>query len=444
MSGAPCCELCKLVWNLSCAEPGQGIMLQPFLSQALSPLVCVTMSGQGKLGRASSSCSQEDVNKLLRENCASLGDGYKDTNFAMVVASYESFLLALLSKTPRVNKTLVQSAAMKTFEGISVDEAKYFSRQLTSALVECRSKKKSTTSGTKTHPAVKRVMEAMSAWDHMEPPSEQVAAPKRSFSQAALPLTTQPASSKAEASSSKAEASSSSKVNPYELYGVSPPSKRKAMKLQVFAVDSSSQEGNGSPVADMEVAPEHDKSDAAVLLQFFDQEKGVMKRQLANGETLEAKCVPGDNGFLLYRFGNEEQCESDTPNLALHIVSKPMPKTLLKKPGMKMKKPAASLALKEPEVAEPAAPAASVSDEVPLHCISKTRASEPERTYIQACQCHFPHAKAKEHKKQLIVQYSLAQDGPDHFDKAVKAMKYIEDHCLTWSQARNIKTLFPQ
>ena len=402
------------------------------------------MSGQGKLGRASSSCSQEDVNKLLRENCASLGDGYKDTNFAMVVASYESFLLALLSKTPRVNKTLVQSAAMKTFEGISVDEAKYFSRQLTSALVECRSKKKSTTTGTKTHPAVKRVMEAMSAWDHMEPPSEQVAAPKRSFSQAALPLTTQPASSKAEASSSKAEASSSSKVNPYELYGVSPPSKRKAMKLQVFAVDSSSQEGNGSPVADMEVAPEHDKSDAAVLLQFFDQEKGVMKRQLANGETLEAKCVPGDNGFLLYRFGNEEQCESDTPNLALHIVSKPMPKTLLKKPGMKMKKPAASLALKEPEVAEPAAPAASVSDEVPLHCISKTRASEPERTYIQACQCHFPHAKAKEHKKQLIVQYSLAQDGPDHFDKAVKAMKYIEDHCLTWSQARNIKTLFPQ
>ena len=71
----------------------------------------------------------------------------------------------------------------------------------------------------------------------MEPPSEQVAAPKRSFSQAALPLTTEPASSKAEASSSKAEASSSSKVNPYELYGVSPPSKRKAMKLQVFAVD---------------------------------------------------------------------------------------------------------------------------------------------------------------------------------------------------------------
>ena len=110
-------------------------------------------------------------------------------------------------------------------------------------------------------------MEAMSAWDHMEPPSEQVAAPKRSFSQAALPLTTEPGSS-------KAEASSSSKVNPYELYGVSPPSKRKAMKLQVFAVDSSSQEGNGSPVADMEVAPEHDKSDAAVLLQFFDQEKG--------------------------------------------------------------------------------------------------------------------------------------------------------------------------
>lgn len=116
-------------------------MLQPFLSQALGQL-CVTMSGQGKLGRASTSCSQEDVNKLLRENCTSLGDGYKDTNFAMVVASYESFLLALLSKTPRVNRTLLQTAVLKTFEGTSVDEAKYFSRQLASALVECRSKKR--------------------------------------------------------------------------------------------------------------------------------------------------------------------------------------------------------------------------------------------------------------------------------------------------------------
>ena len=81
----------------------------------------------------------EDVNKLLRENCTSLGDGYKDTNFAMVEASYESFLLALLSKTPRVNKTLSQTAVLKTFEGTSVDEAKYFCRRLASALVECRS-----------------------------------------------------------------------------------------------------------------------------------------------------------------------------------------------------------------------------------------------------------------------------------------------------------------
>lgn len=336
-------------------------MLQPFLSQALGQL-CVTMSGQGKLGRASTSCSQEDVNKLLRENCTSLGDGYKDTNFAMVVASYESFLLALLSKTPRVNRTLLQTAVLKTFEGTSVDEAKYFGRQLASALVECRSKKKSTTSGAKTHPAVKRVMDAMSKWDHLEPSSHQVAAPKRSFSQASLPV----AAAAQSASSSKAEASSSSKVNPYELYGVSPPSKRRAMKSQVFAVDSSSQEGNASPVADMEVAPEHENGDtAAVLLQFFDQEKGVMKRQLANGETLEAQCVPGDKGFLLYQFGNEEQCESDTPNLALHIVSKPM-----KRPASAaLKKPAASLALDEPEAV--AEPAASVSNEVHLYLDSQ-------------------------------------------------------------------------
>lgn len=115
-------------------------------------------------------------------------------------------------------------------------------------------------------------MDAMSKWDHLEPSSHQVAAPKRSFSQASLPV----AAAAQSASSSKAEASSSSKVNPYELYGVSPPSKRRAMKSQVFAVDYSSQEGNAPPVADMKVAPEHENGDtAAVLLQFFDQEKGV-------------------------------------------------------------------------------------------------------------------------------------------------------------------------
>ena len=44
------------------------------------------------------------------------------------------------------------------------------------------------------------------------------------------------------------------------------------MNPQVFAVDSSSQEGNASPVADMEVAPEHENGDtAAVLLQFFEE-----------------------------------------------------------------------------------------------------------------------------------------------------------------------------
>ena len=180
------------------------------------------------------------------------------------------------------------------------------------------------------------------------------------------------------------------------------------------------------------------------LVGSVTDRKDFYHQALISRQKAHLNCLPFAFPISEFKGTDEEQCESDTPNLALHIVSKPMPKTLMKKPGMKMKKPAASLALKEPEVAEPAAPAASVSDEVPLHCISKTRASEPERTYIQACQCHFPHAKAKEHKKQLIVQYSLAQDGPDHFDKAVKAMKYIEDHCLTWSQARNIKTLFPQ
>ena len=85
-----------------------------------------------------------------------------------------------------------------------MDEAKYFGRQLASALGE-RSKKKSTTSGAKTHPAVKRVMDAMSKWDHLEPSSHQVVAPKRSFSQASLPVTEAAQS----ASSSKAEASSS-------------------------------------------------------------------------------------------------------------------------------------------------------------------------------------------------------------------------------------------
>ena len=124
-----CASLCGI-----CVWPGQGIRVAAFSFPSFRPAVCHHVWPRE---------TWQSIHFLQPGRCQQApkgeGDGYKDTNFAMVVASYESVLLALLSKTPRVNRTLLQTAVLKTFEGTSVDEAKYFSRQLASALVECRS-----------------------------------------------------------------------------------------------------------------------------------------------------------------------------------------------------------------------------------------------------------------------------------------------------------------
>ena len=60
----------------------------------------------------------------------------------MVTSGYGSFLLAVLAKTPRVNKKVLELAALKTFEGVTQSKSAFFARQIASALVTCREKKK--------------------------------------------------------------------------------------------------------------------------------------------------------------------------------------------------------------------------------------------------------------------------------------------------------------
>ena len=64
--------------------------------------------------RASNAISVDEMSRLLRQNVSSLGEQYQETDYAMVVAAYESFLLAALAKTPRLNKKVLEQESVGT------------------------------------------------------------------------------------------------------------------------------------------------------------------------------------------------------------------------------------------------------------------------------------------------------------------------------------------
>ena len=161
--------------------------------------------------------SVEEMAGLLRRTVPTLGDQYKSADPDMVVSAYESFLLGVVSKTLRIHKKVLEQAAMRTFDGLLLPEAQLFSRQLANALVHCNYKKNRMSSGKKTHESVKRIVEAMTASDTTSTaatPKTSTASVKRT---AAVSL---PVSDSAAGSTQTA----------WELYGVSPPSKRQAQK----------------------------------------------------------------------------------------------------------------------------------------------------------------------------------------------------------------------
>ena len=87
----------------------------------------------------------------------------------------------------------------------------------------------------------------------------------------------------------------------------------------------------------------------------------------------------------------------------------------------------------------------SAPQDRPLHRLKITTASQPARSYIQACKCDTPDAsKAADHRYQLIVEYKFTQEGARFKQKAEKALQHMKDHKMTWTQARDIKTALPQ
>ena len=245
-----------------------------------------------------------------------------------------------------------------------------------------------------------------------------------------------------------AASKASEKLDPWELYGVSPPGKRRVKARSSTAVIASSDE---------EEVVEEDgvASPKLVELEWFDQEKCVMKRIYKSGQSMVANCFAGENGFLVYQFEGEEAIkETEIPLVALDVLKKPSTAAVAKKKSAAvLRKPAASAASAS-GAAEVSAPpsaadqdpspvelgaAAAASSEPPLHNIRITQASKPERTYIQGCQCD-----GTSHRMQLLVQYTLLRDGVDHHAKALKAKAYMEEHQLNFGQARQIRSLLPQ
>ena len=92
-----------------------------------------------------------------------------------------------------------------------------------------------------------------------------------------------------------------------------------------------------------------------------------------------------------------------------------------------------------PVAAAKAAASTSDSSELVLHNLKITRASKPPRTYLTGCTCG-----GSGHKPRLIVEYSERKDGVNHESKCNNAKEHIISQKLGYSDARNIRNLFPQ
>ena len=110
--------------------------------------------------RASQTVTDGELEELLKEH---LSEGISDEKYLSadleaVCKTYGPFLMAVATRTPRLNKRAVEKAARAVFES-SVAECKMFAQQMEACISYCRSKGSQSTTGKKLNLVVKRIWE---------------------------------------------------------------------------------------------------------------------------------------------------------------------------------------------------------------------------------------------------------------------------------------------
>lgn len=391
--------------------------------------------------RACNTASVLDVSKCIRANISHF-EPVSTIDPEKVTEQFQSFICDLLTITPRPLKPVLSKSLKKAFEGVTKQQSDQWAGLIIAAVAHCRYKSKSFSSGAKTSPAVTAVIQKLLA----------IASPEKALQQPSLPVSNSVRKKlwRGARPSPKKTPKKSPKKSPNKTpKKVAPSSAREILQSYDELLGDSPVTSSASSVvavSDEEAAAPASSSQgpAGQTLQYFDQELLKMKKVSADGQIVLAEMAKGPSGFLQYQWpGTSEWHESEIPNLVLASTSK---KPTMRKPAASKKRPAAAMTPEPAQVEEVSlvadgdAAAAAPPGEPALHNVRFTQASKPPRTYIQACACGGPGP----HKLRLIVEYSDRRDGPLHLKKAEAAKEYIIQHKLSYSQAREIRTLFPQ
>ncbi|CAE7642778.1 unnamed protein product [Symbiodinium sp. CCMP2592] len=188
-----------------------------------------------------------------------------------------------------------------------------------------------------------------------------------------------------------------------------------------------------------------------------DHALGVLVRLHKDGRVEQADMTsPPEKGFLLGVFGDGERVVSELPSsgkIPQAIKSKKAKKSKkASKPKQAMKKnskpkPAKSAKAKDAAIAPKAQglvprvvkrmKGKQAEPHVALHRARVTKAKEPARAYVTACQCGSTPSPSC--RQQLIVEFSAKHFPADFHERAIRAQTRIQSEGLSFFAARNLK-----
>lgn len=281
------------------------------------------------IARAKNTATAADVGRVLRGGVASLEDEkYLTNDLEKIVEMYEPVIMDLLRLTPRPTAGVLKLGSSLAFSEKNTDaECHAFGEKLYNAVVMCREKSKSMSTGKKLSEPVRKICQFMLGGGASGSRPTDVSRSTSFTSTSSLE-----ASSKKQVPGNWKQELCEDKVKEeiLAMYGLKkqtmgPPSAFAAVSSKDVVEIASSQEC--SPA---KAKPSRD------FLQHLDTEKRCLCRSFPNGNTIFATMSSGTNGFAVARFpGEEESIDTELPNAMLSIV-----------PAAVMKRPAAPLSRK--------------------------------------------------------------------------------------------------
>ncbi len=314
------------------------------------------------MGRFKSDCSLGDIVKTMRAELhkGARPEDYMQPDIEKVIGIYRMFMESLIKLCPYPSVKMLQAAAVQAWE-MDVESAHAFSTRIVRAIVHCRQKGKSMSTGQKLPVAVKSLATLLKKKSRSLERGSKRNLKKRKSDESQLSKSSKKARGQPKQPCSSPSASLS-KEDILALCGLGPAGAAADVPLpiaddecvEVFSTQrtlesqSSSDEDRGTATASAVSAHQRQERIAAdateqkvsaVSKSWLCSLDLCQKRTAADGTVEKAVMSKGPRGFALATFSGEGAFETELPNLMLEVKAKAP--AVKKKPAAN-KKPAAA------------------------------------------------------------------------------------------------------